>query len=67
MLEDEKLHSFTAYRTEIELIKSLKSISYHTVESVDFDDTLKLLHEIIYSLMSEVVSRLPEYEQAQTW
>ncbi len=67
MLEDEKLHSFTAYRTEIELIKSLKSISYNTVESVDFDDTLKLLHEIIYSLMSEVVSRLPEYEQAQTW
>ena len=51
----------------IELIKSLKAVSYNSVESEKFNRTKERLREVIYFLMSEVIYSMPEYEKSTTW
>ena len=53
--------------TLIELIKSLNAVSYNSVESEKFNRTKDRLRDVIYFLMHEVVSAMPEYESAETW
>ena len=56
--------------SDIELIKALMSIRYNSDEAdyiEPFKGTLKLLKDVIYSLMAYVITNLPEYDQAETW
>lgn len=53
--------------TQFELIKSLRGISYNSVESEKFNRTKDKLFKVIYFLMSQVMNSLPEYERAKTW
>lgn len=55
------------YASKLELLKSLKSLDYNSVEAVNFDGTRKFLHDLIYSLMSDIINSMPAYEKAMTW
>ena len=59
--------SVLSWLSQFELIKSLHSISYNSVESEKFNRTKDKLRDVIYFLMDSVISNMPEYEQAQTW
>ena len=53
--------------SQLELIKSMKGVSYNSVESEKFNRTKDKLDDVIYFLMSRVIDAMPEYERVETW
>ncbi|MCK4432019.1 MAG: hypothetical protein KAW19_12065 [Candidatus Aminicenantes bacterium] len=53
--------------SNLELIKSLQSVSYNCVESEKFNRTKGKLRDIIYYLMARVLDSMPEFQRVETW
>lgn len=59
------------YATDIEFLKSLRGLRYNLIDNgggrTDFLGCTKRLDNIIDSVMYEIISRMPEWETADTW
>lgn len=59
------------YNSNIEFLKSLRGVRYNLIDNAgnetDLNDCLKKLEAIIDEVSYAIISRLPEWERADTW
>lgn len=59
------------YSSTIELVKSLQGLSYNLISNDGKESNLnncaKRLHELIFDLMSQIISNLPGYSTCAAW
>jgi len=64
-------HCVFPYGSSIHFVKSLQGLSYNLIcndgKEMNLSNCAKRLHELIFHLMSKIVSDLPEYERCPTW
>ncbi len=64
-------HCVLPYPSTIQLVKSLQGLSYNLIDNDGNESNLcncaKRLHELIYDLMSQIISNLPAYHSCDVW
>lgn len=59
------------YRSDIEFLKSLRGLRYNLIDNAggetDFNGCMEKLNNIIDQLQYEIISRMPEWDKADTW
>jgi len=59
----------TPYKSKIDLVKALRGVRYNIIENSGHEHSFKgcgkIIEKLINSLQSQIVEKLPEYEQAE--
>lgn len=59
-------HTVFPYGSDIQLLKSLRGLRYN-LDDEDVNDCAKILSHLIDEVSHNIISRLPEWETADTW
>lgn len=59
-------HTVMPYGSDIQLLKSLRGLRYN-LDDADRNGCAKKLNQLIDEVSSDIISRIPEWETADTW